>query len=134
MEADQYGIEQPMMQPQGQTDVDAMYQRSLLDFQDGNWQDAIAGFEEVLRLVPDHAEARAFLEEALMKRGIVPLYAFSRREVVETPLPDGSVKKTQVFRHLGFVTPRSCPYGWACRGQIGMLNGEHPACCGNCRA
>jgi len=70
MEADQYNIEQPMVQPQTQTDIDALYQRSLLDFQDGNWQDAIAGFEEVLRLVPDHAEARAFLEEALMKASL----------------------------------------------------------------
>jgi hypothetical protein len=40
---------------------------------------------------------------ALRRNGIVPLFAFSLRESVETPLPDGSVKKSQVFRHLGFV-------------------------------
>lgn len=31
------------------------------------------------------------------------VYAFSRRESVETVQPDGSVKKTAVFRHAGFV-------------------------------
>lgn len=68
MEAQGFGTEQPLAQ--SQTDIDALYQRSLLNFQDGNWQDAIGGFEEVLRLVPDHAEARAFLEEALMKASL----------------------------------------------------------------
>ena len=34
---------------------------------------------------------------------VKPLYAFSKREVVEEQLPDGSVRKTQVFKHLGFV-------------------------------
>lgn len=43
------------------------------------------------------------LEAALRDKDIRPLYAFSRRECVEETLPDGSVKKTQVFRHLGFV-------------------------------
>ncbi len=43
------------------------------------------------------------LENALMDRGIVPLYAYSERVSVEETLPDGSVKKTQVFKHLGFV-------------------------------
>ncbi|HUT16449.1 MAG TPA: hypothetical protein VMY98_09430 [Anaerolineae bacterium] len=68
MEAQDFSIEQPMAQ--SQTDIDVLYQRSLLNFQDGKWQDAIGGFEEVLRLVPDHAEARAFLEEALMKASL----------------------------------------------------------------
>jgi len=43
------------------------------------------------------------LERELRKRGIKPLYAFSKREVVEEQLPDGTVRKTQVFKHLGFV-------------------------------
>ena len=43
------------------------------------------------------------LEEALIKKGINPLYAFSKRESVEKTLSDGRVEKTQVFRHLGFV-------------------------------
>ena len=43
------------------------------------------------------------LEAALLWRGIKPLYAFSRRETVEEQLPEGGVRKTAVFRHLGFV-------------------------------
>jgi len=43
------------------------------------------------------------LEKALKEVGVQPVYAFSRREVVEEPQPDGSVKKGAVFRHLGFV-------------------------------
>lgn len=43
------------------------------------------------------------LEEALRARGLRPVYAFSRRESVEEMLHDGSVKKTQIFRHVGFV-------------------------------
>ena len=43
------------------------------------------------------------LERAFLWAGIRPVYAFSQRESVEIPQPDGSVQKTQVFRHLGFV-------------------------------
>ena len=43
------------------------------------------------------------LERLLRAKGIVPLYAFSRRESVEQTLPDGSVKKINSFVHLGFV-------------------------------
>lgn len=43
------------------------------------------------------------LAEMLKKVGITPLYAFSKRESVETTQPDGSVVKTSVFRHAGYV-------------------------------
>ena len=43
------------------------------------------------------------LARALYDRCYEPVYAFSRREVVETTEPSGSVKKTAVFRHVGFV-------------------------------
>lgn len=43
------------------------------------------------------------LERALIESGFAPVYAFSRRETGEETLPDGSVRKTGVFRHLGFV-------------------------------
>ena len=46
----------------------------------------------------------ALLETALKARGIRPVYAFSRRESDETTKPDGSVVKTNVFRHVGFVS------------------------------
>lgn len=45
------------------------------------------------------------LEDALRARGIMPVYAFSVRESVEETLPDGTVRKTAVFRHKGFVSP-----------------------------
>ena len=45
------------------------------------------------------------LSRALMEGGFTPVYAFSWRESVETQLPDGSVKKSSVFRHIGFVEP-----------------------------
>lgn len=43
------------------------------------------------------------LESALWHVCIRPLYAFSRRESVETIRSDGTVEKTAVFRHAGFV-------------------------------
>ncbi len=43
------------------------------------------------------------LEKAVRECGFTPVYAFSKRESVDQPQPDGSVKKIAVFRHLGFV-------------------------------
>lgn len=43
------------------------------------------------------------LQEALKEKGITPFYAFTKRESVEAVQPDGSVRKTNVFRHVGFV-------------------------------
>lgn len=50
--------------------VDALYQDSLLHFQNGQWQKAINGFQEVLRLQPNHAQAKSFLEEARVKASL----------------------------------------------------------------
>ena len=44
------------------------------------------------------------LEAALRNQRIRPLYAFSRRESVEQTLPDGTIRKTSIFRHAGFIT------------------------------
>lgn len=41
------------------------------------------------------------LERQLINAGIVPCYAVSDRVTIEETLPDGSVKKTSVFKHLG---------------------------------
>ncbi len=49
----------------------------------------------------------AELEKALLDVGISPCYAFSKRESIEEIAPDGSVKKTAVFKHAGFVDPPS---------------------------
>lgn len=43
------------------------------------------------------------LEQTLAQVGVRPLYAFSVKESVESVQPDGSVRKTEVLRHLGFV-------------------------------
>lgn len=45
----------------------------------------------------------AALESALQERGIAPLYAFSVRESAEQAMPDGTVRKVNIFRHAGFV-------------------------------
>ncbi len=43
------------------------------------------------------------LERVLRHMGVTPVYAFSRRESVEVTDEDGNVRKTAVFRHMGFV-------------------------------
>lgn len=43
------------------------------------------------------------LQSALQARGVKVLYAFSKRVSVDEKQADGSNKKTQVFRHAGFV-------------------------------
>ena len=43
------------------------------------------------------------LDPKLRLYEIHPLYSFSIRESIEIPQDDGSVKKTSVFKHIGFV-------------------------------
>lgn len=43
------------------------------------------------------------LEAALKAQGHQPVYAFSRRESVDQVQSDGSIRKTAVFKHLGFI-------------------------------
>jgi len=43
------------------------------------------------------------LEDALKQAGIEPLYAFSKRQVKEVTKEDGTVEKTNIFVHQGFV-------------------------------
>lgn len=45
----------------------------------------------------------AALADELAKVSIHALFAFSMRESIEDVQPDGSVRKTAVFRHKGFV-------------------------------
>lgn len=44
------------------------------------------------------------LEAELKKLGIEPVYAFSERVSEETVQADGTVVKTNVFKHVGFVS------------------------------
>ena len=46
----------------------------------------------------------AELEKELWHLGIEPVYAFTRRESVETVGENGEVTKTAVFKHAGFVS------------------------------
>ena len=43
------------------------------------------------------------LEDALVRKHMIPLYAFSTRVSEDQHQPDGSVKKVQVFKHAGWV-------------------------------
>lgn len=43
------------------------------------------------------------LEKALTEYGIMPVYSFSVRQSVETMKDDGTVVKTNVFHHAGWV-------------------------------
>lgn len=45
----------------------------------------------------------SYLEKALRDRGITPMYAFSTRVSSEVEQPDGSIRKVNVFNHIGFV-------------------------------
>lgn len=44
------------------------------------------------------------LSEELIALGLTPVFAFSVRESVDTMQADGSVRKSQIFRHRGFVS------------------------------
>lgn len=49
-----------------------------------------------------------FMEElshSCRECNLVPVFAFSRRESAEQVMPDGTVRKVAIFRHLGFVEP-----------------------------
>ena len=45
----------------------------------------------------------SLLEAELIREGIQPLYAYSERVSEDQVQPDGSVRKVNVFRHLGFI-------------------------------
>ena len=50
--------------------AEGVYQKSVLHCQEGNWQQAITGFELVLQLRPEHAEAQVLLEETRIKAAL----------------------------------------------------------------
>jgi tetratricopeptide (TPR) repeat protein len=66
---DEQMLESNVTHPAGD-ELDTLYQQSLLHFQNGAWEKAAAGFEKVLRLRPDHAAAKAFLEETRLKAAL----------------------------------------------------------------
>lgn len=70
---------------------------------------------KIARIAKEHGAERAMiggapffmptLESMLALGDISAHYAFSQREVVETTLPNGSVEKKAIFKHVGFVPP-----------------------------
>lgn len=70
--------------------------------------------QKLAEIAEDHAAGKAMiggalfmmsaLESALLSRDITPVYSFSRRVSSEVTDPvTNEVRKTQTFRHLGFV-------------------------------
>ncbi len=76
--------------------------------------DVLAAAEAIAALAKAHGAQAAMiggapflmgpLEIELKLVGIKPVYAFSRRESVEEAMPNGSVRKTAILRHAGFVS------------------------------
>lgn len=68
---------------------------------------------ELTRLAVAHGAAKVMiggapylmapLERALETADIKALYSFTEREVIEETQPDGTIKKTAVFKHAGWV-------------------------------
>ena len=65
--------------------------------------EATHGCESVFAMIGGAPFLMSALENALIERGITPLYAFSVRKSVETVQADGTVVKTAIFAHAGFV-------------------------------
>ena len=61
------------------------------------------GWESKRAMIGGAPYLMTHLEQALIGRAITPLYAFSRRDSVDKTMPDGSVRKVGVFKHLGFI-------------------------------
>lgn len=94
--------------------IEATALRRLLTFKHmPDREEVLAAAEAIAAIAKAHGAKTAMiggapflmgpLEIELKLAGIAPLYAFSRRESVDETLPDGSVRKTAVFRHEGFV-------------------------------
>ena len=92
----------------------AVLKGALTFFKAPNWAE-LKRRAKALAALANHSGAKAamiggapylmgHLETQLRLRNIKPLYAFSRRESKEVTLADGSVRKTNIFHHLGWVT------------------------------
>lgn len=76
---------------------------ALADYASGLLDQAKNDGDKLFALVGGAPYLMGALETALKERGIQPLYAFSQRESVETISADGTVVKTAVFKHIGYV-------------------------------
>ena len=76
---------------------------ALADYAEGLLSQAKNDNDRLFALVGGAPYLMGALETALKERGIQPLYAFSQRESVETINADGTVVKTAVFKHKGYI-------------------------------
>lgn len=60
-----------------------------------------SGFKEAM--IGGAPYLMAPLERALRRAGVEPMYAFSERVSVDVHNPDGTVTKTNQFKHVGFI-------------------------------
>ena len=76
---------------------------ALADYAEGLLSQAKNDGDRLFALVGGAPYLMGALETALKERGIQPLYAYSQRESVETINSDGSVTKTAIFKHIGYI-------------------------------
>ena len=76
---------------------------ALADYAEGLLNQAKNDNDKLFALVGGPPYLMGALETALKERGIQPLYAYSQRESVETINSDGSVTKTAIFKHIGYI-------------------------------
>jgi len=60
-----------------------------------------ANAQDYVLVQGDYGATYRMVEYAL-KKGLYPIYATTKREVVETTLPDGSIKTERIFKHCQF--------------------------------
>lgn len=88
--------------------------KKLLNFDEmPTHDDIIARAEAIVEIAKAYGASTAMiggapflmstLEAALKNSGIKPVYAFSKRVVVEETREDGTIIKTSEFKHVGFV-------------------------------
>ena len=86
---------------------------TLLTFEEiptpADLQNRAKGIVDLLEQMPEKALIggapffMSYLEEELKAAFIQPVYSFTKREVYISTQPDGSVVKTAIFHHIGFV-------------------------------
>lgn len=76
---------------------------ALADYAEGLLNQAKNDNDKLFALIGGAPYLMGALETALKERGIQPLYAYSQRESVETINADGSVTKTAIFKHMGYI-------------------------------
>lgn len=76
---------------------------ALADYASGLLDQTKNNGDKLFALVGGAPYLMGALETALKERGIQPLYAFSQRESIETRNADGTVVKTAIFKHKGYI-------------------------------